>query len=418
MPETDNPALDAMPHPDSIEPGLNEDERYRLMAPALARVVLRHHNNYHDFGVPKADDEAVEAAEELDHKLSRRYNSSFAPSELAPGTPEEFEYRREVYDARMRWFEERGIDARPTLHAVHIVNLTTEDDLPGYRFQLPNHEDHPLLRMWNMSWTADEDAHAIVMRRDAEASGSINDYVEYERQRSTYIYNETSVDIRNMTHGLVYPMQQELGTWYPHTMYGVLGGPLAEQVHDKVAADEVRHYIAYRDLVKADMHLAVESGDQDYIDHVAATMVHTLHTANFAMPAEGRMENFRRLSALIAFSGIYDVTSIRSMSRRVVKEIDFEEFAKHVKDEHVKAAIDEFLLDIQEDSPGNTKMKQELEAIRDRKLNRVKEGQLRPLIVGHTVEVHTRNPDRSKPPESGEYIDDDNPKEKVKVIAA
>ena len=432
-------ALEQMPHPEEFQPEMDEFERAQLLEPTLARVVLRHHRGFHDFGVPKDDREAIEAATELGVRLSEGYPSSYLPSELVPADPELTAERRRQFDERMGWFEEHGVDARSIARALQLVNILTEDNIEGYRHQLPDDKGLPMLFLWNHSWVADEKHHGIVMQRDAEATGSLwvprregeedsdrpatpeEAYADYERRRATYVYNETSVDLQARTEGRVYPAQQELNTWDPHSSFAVIAGGDSLKTHNTVASDEMRHYAGYRDQIIAELQLALDTEDPEYINYVAAYFIRTLAPKNFEMPAKGRMPEYDTLSKTIMNSGVFDPSSIRASSRKVVKDTGFGDFLENVSDPLVRAAGEEFLEDIQEDSPKAQKGERVLGLVRERKIRDAeKAGELRPFIDGMTVHIHRPSIDGIKPelPEGILEGDDVDPNDRVKIIAA
>jgi acyl-[acyl-carrier-protein] desaturase len=179
-----------------------------------------------------------------------------------------------------------------------LVNLLTEDNLPGYhRAIAENLGFDGAWGFWVNRWTAEENRHGIVIRDYLTVTRAI-DPVVLERARMAHLQVGYQTAHGNcMLHNTIYVSFQELATRVSHRNTGkVSGDPLCEQMMARVAADENLHMLFYRNVIGAAFDLAPDQTMQ------AVTKV----VKEFQMPGN-TIENFTRKSVAIAQAGIYDL---------------------------------------------------------------------------------------------------------------
>ena len=179
-----------------------------------------------------------------------------------------------------------------------FVNLLTEDNLPYYFATI----DRVFTRNsawweWSRRWTAEEGRHSIVIRDYLTVTRTI-DPVSLERARMAQVSRaevpeyttEQPIDC------LVYVALQELATRISHHNTGkVVEDPVGYEIMKRVASDENRHYLFYRDLASA----ALE------IDPSGTMMAIERQVRDFEMPGTGIVD-FETHARAIAKAGIYD----------------------------------------------------------------------------------------------------------------
>lgn len=385
-------------NPFSYEPRMPEEERLRQLAPAAARLILAHHKkDYKTLG----DQEAVDTVDNLDVELSKFYKPRWTPTELISYDQEERAYLLEQYDAKMAWYEQNGIDARPTLSTALYVHILTEDNLPAYAYLVRAPQYGRPFMVWNKGWIAEEDFHGVVLRDLAISTRAI-DIENYEQSRPTQLYVGTAIKLDGFTPIHAYPAIQEIATYHPHNRVGLLMGDVGQKVHLKVSGDEIRHHRYYSGVVAADVQLAMESNDPGYIHHVASVLARTLHPSLFEMPGKEGIIDYRRDAHAIAVSGIFDIVLLRKMARQMAHDIKLHQLAEQVTDPAVGAAVETLFEDLSPDGEYAQKQEKDLARARDRVMERVKEGQLRPLILGRTAILEVKDPDYELSKENGE----------------
>jgi acyl-[acyl-carrier-protein] desaturase len=179
-----------------------------------------------------------------------------------------------------------------------IVNLLTEDNLPGYHRAIAEvFGREGAWGTWVNRWTAEENRHGIVIRDYLTVTRAV-DPEALERARMHHM--EVGYEATHGTsflHGAAYVAFQELATRVAHRNTGKASGdPLCEQMMARVAADENLHMIFYRNLLAATLDLAPNATMRAITDVVKA----------FEMPGAG-IEGFLRKSVVIANAGIYDL---------------------------------------------------------------------------------------------------------------
>ncbi|MFF5259135.1 acyl-ACP desaturase [Actinomadura viridis] len=187
-----------------------------------------------------------------------------------------------------------GEEARESL----IVNLLTEDNLPGYHRAIAEVFGRDgAWGTWVNRWTAEENRHGIVIRDYLTVTRAV-DPVALERARMHHM--EEGYEATHGTsflHGAAYVSFQELATRVAHRNTGkVSGDPVCERMLTRVAADENLHMIFYRNLLAAALEIAPNETMRAITDVVK----------DFQMPGHG-IEGFLRKSVIIANAGIYDL---------------------------------------------------------------------------------------------------------------
>jgi acyl-[acyl-carrier-protein] desaturase len=179
-----------------------------------------------------------------------------------------------------------------------LVNLLTEDNLPGYHFALRSvfGQDGPY-GYWTNRWTAEENRHGIVIRDYLTVTRAI-DPVALERARMAHLQVGYAMPYgADMLRGATYVAFQELATRISHRNTGrASGDPLCEQMMARVAKDENLHMIFYRNFIGA----AFEAAPSQALKAVADVVT------TFEMPGN-TIDGFLRKSVQIANAGIYDL---------------------------------------------------------------------------------------------------------------
>ncbi|GAB3653234.1 acyl-ACP desaturase [Actinocorallia lasiicapitis] len=186
----------------------------------------------------------------------------------------------------------------PAAREALLVNLLTEDNLPGYHAAIGRIMGRDgAWGQWVNRWTAEENRHGIVIRDFLTVTRAI-DPVLLERARMQHMeigYEPDHGD--KVLHGVAYVSFQELATRVSHRNTGKASGDdLCEQMMQRVAADENLHMIFYRNLLEA----AIE------VDPNAAMRAITDVVKGFQMPGY-TIDGFLRKSVAIANAGIYDL---------------------------------------------------------------------------------------------------------------
>jgi acyl-[acyl-carrier-protein] desaturase len=179
-----------------------------------------------------------------------------------------------------------------------IVNLLTEDNLPGYHREIATLFGRDgAWGTWVDRWTAEENRHGIVIRDYLTVTRAV-DPVALERARMRHMgcgYDADHGD--KMLHALAYVSFQELATRVSHRNTGKASGdPVCERLLTRVAADENLHMLFYRNLLAAAFELAPDEAMRAVTDVVV----------NFQMPGH-TIDGFLRKSVAIANAGIYDL---------------------------------------------------------------------------------------------------------------
>jgi acyl-[acyl-carrier-protein] desaturase len=177
-----------------------------------------------------------------------------------------------------------------------FVNLLTEDNLPYYfRTIEAMFGRHSTWGEWSRRWTAEEGRHSIVIRDYLTVTRAI-DPVALERARMAQVSCGQVPEPETPHDGLVYVALQELATRIAHHNTGKLvDDPVGYEIMKRVASDENRHYLFYRDLAAA----AIE------VDPSGMVIAIEQQVREFEMPGTGIVD-FETHARSIARAGIYD----------------------------------------------------------------------------------------------------------------
>jgi acyl-[acyl-carrier-protein] desaturase len=199
------------------------------------------------------------------------------------------------FEADYEWSPEE-VDLPDEVRSSLFVNLLTEDNLPYYF--------RTIERMfgagstwgeWARRWTAEEGRHSIVIRDYLTVTRAI-DPVALERARMAQVQCGQVPEPETALDGFAYVALQELATRIAHHNTGKLVEDRAGyEVMKKVASDENRHHLFYRDLVSAALEVD-PSGMVCAIERQVRT---------FEMPGTGIID-FEVHAKAIAKAGIYD----------------------------------------------------------------------------------------------------------------
>ncbi len=177
-----------------------------------------------------------------------------------------------------------------------FVNLLTEDNLPYYFRTIERmFGADSVWGTWARRWTAEEGRHSIVIRDYLTVTRAI-DPVQLERARMAQVECGEVPEPETPQDGFAYVALQELATRIAHHNTGkLLTDKAGYDVMKKVASDENRHYLFYRDMVSA----ALE------VDPSGMVVAIERQVRNFEMPGTGIMD-FEAHAKAIAKAGIYD----------------------------------------------------------------------------------------------------------------
>ncbi|HET8620957.1 MAG TPA: acyl-ACP desaturase [Acidimicrobiales bacterium] len=177
-----------------------------------------------------------------------------------------------------------------------FVNLLTEDNLPYYFRTIESMFGRDSAwGEWSRRWTAEEGRHSIVIRDYLTVTRAI-DPVALERARMAQVSCGQVPEPETPHEGLVYVALQELATRIAHHNTGKLvDDPAGYEIMKRVASDENRHHLFYRDLAAA----AIE------VDPSGMVVAIEQQVREFEMPGTGIID-FETHARSIARAGIYD----------------------------------------------------------------------------------------------------------------
>lgn len=227
------------------------------------------------------------AARLLDRHLAQ--SKEWFPHTLVPYS------RGRDFEPDYEWSpEEAGVPAE--VRSSLFVNLLTEDNLPYYFRTIESmFGRESAWGEWSRRWTAEEARHSIVLREYLTVTRAI-DPVELERARMAQMSCGQVPEPDTPQDGLVYVSLQELATRIAHLNTGKLvGDRVAYDIMKRVASDENRHHLFYRDLTAA----ALE------VDPSGMVIAMERQVREFEMPGTGIVD-FDRHARAIAKAGIYD----------------------------------------------------------------------------------------------------------------
>jgi acyl-[acyl-carrier-protein] desaturase len=177
-----------------------------------------------------------------------------------------------------------------------FVNLLTEDNLPYYFRTIESMFGRDSAwGEWARRWTAEEGRHSIVIRDYLTITRAL-DPVALERARMAQVCTGQVPEPDDPRDGFVYVALQELATRISHHNTGKrLDDKVGYELMKKVASDENRHYLFYRDLCTA----AIE------LDPSGMVLAIERQVRTFEMPGTGIVD-FDAHARAIAKAGIYD----------------------------------------------------------------------------------------------------------------
>lgn len=231
---------------------------------------------------------APEAERLLERHLSR--SKEWFPHELVPWDQAEGLQAGEAWDPEQ-------FPMSDAVRRALVVNLLTEDNLPYYYSAIDDHfGDDGAWGAWNRRWTAEEGRHSIVIRDYLTVTRAV-DPVALERGRMHQVCYGFHQPIAGPAECLVYVALQELATRIAHFNTGkMMGDPAGQEVMARVAKDENLHFLFYRDMTTAGLH----------IDPSGMVIAMERQVKNFEMPGTG-IEGFSAHAKAIAKAGIYDL---------------------------------------------------------------------------------------------------------------
>jgi acyl-[acyl-carrier-protein] desaturase len=190
-----------------------------------------------------------------------------------------------------------GSEITDAVRSSLLVNLLTEDNLPYYFRSIETiFGADGAWGTWARRWTAEEGRHSMVIYGYLMVTRAI-DPVALERSRMCQVSSGISPDPASPLHAFIYLTMQELATRIAHRNTGnLLGDTAGYDVMMRVASDENRHHLFYRDLSSAAFELAPDEMMVAVADEAA----------RFEMPGTG-IPDFSRHASAIAKAGIYDL---------------------------------------------------------------------------------------------------------------
>ena len=185
-----------------------------------------------------------------------------------------------------------------------VQNLLTEDNLPSYHREIAmNFGMDGAWGQWVNRWTAEENRHGIALRDYLVVTRAV-DPVALEELRLEQVTRGFSpgqnqqgdLFAESLFDSVIYVSFQELATRVSHRNTGkACNEPIADQLLQRVSADENLHMIFYRDVTEAGLEIAPNQA------------MKSLHRVlrNFKMPGF-TVPEFRRKAVIIAVGGVYD----------------------------------------------------------------------------------------------------------------
>jgi acyl-[acyl-carrier-protein] desaturase len=227
------------------------------------------------------------AAQLLDRHLAT--SKEWFPHELVPWG------RGRDFEAGYEWSADE-VELSPEVRSSLFVNLLTEDNLPYYFRTIEQMFGRDSAwGVWARRWTAEEGRHSIVIRDYLTVTRAL-DPVALERARMAQVECGEVPEPGTPHDGFAYVALQELATRIAHHNTGkLLEDRAGYEVMKRVASDENRHHLFYRDLVTA----ALE------VDPSGMVCALERQVRTFEMPGTGIVD-FEQHAKAIAKAGIYD----------------------------------------------------------------------------------------------------------------
>jgi acyl-[acyl-carrier-protein] desaturase len=185
----------------------------------------------------------------------------------------------------------------PVARTALVVNLLTEDNLPGYhRVISKSFGRDSVWGAWVDRWTAEEGRHGIALRDYLLVTRAV-DPVQLERERMQHMGGGFELEKDEMLRSIAYVSFQELATRISHRNTGrYTEDPACEQLLARIAQDENLHMIFYRNLLQGAFEVAPDQTLEAVRDVVES----------FQMPGH-TIQDFGRRSVQMAMAGIYDL---------------------------------------------------------------------------------------------------------------
>jgi len=227
------------------------------------------------------------AAELLDRHI--KSSKEWFPHALVPWS------RGRDFEPDYEWSPDE-VDLPSEVRSSLFVNLLTEDNLPYYFRTIERMFGRDSAwGEWSRRWTAEEGRHSIVIRDYLTVTRAI-DPVALERARMAQVQCGQVPEPETAYDGFAYVALQELATRIAHHNTGKLVNDKAGyDVMRKVASDENRHHLFYRDLVSKALEIAPSE--------MLIAIERQVRT--FEMPGTGIID-FAAHAKAIAKAGIYD----------------------------------------------------------------------------------------------------------------
>ncbi len=205
------------------------------------------------------------------------------------------------------------IAAIPSTHkAALVLNLLTEDGLPHFHRLVATHlGDEGAWASWNGVWTAEENRHGNALDAYALMTGIV-DRLELDRMKHAYIRNGFYPSWQHDPYQLLaYTSLQEYATQMSHSnLSRVLSAtePVLANILNKIAKDETRHYVFYREVFRRILGIAP--------DEALVSLYAVMRT--FAMPGNA-MPNFNELALIQERAGIFTSNDYRTIVEQLIK---------------------------------------------------------------------------------------------------
>jgi acyl-[acyl-carrier-protein] desaturase len=203
--------------------------------------------------------------------------------------------RGQDFEADYEWSADE-VQLAPEVRSSLFVNLLTEDNLPYYFRTIERMFGRDSAwGVWARRWTAEEGRHSIVIRDYLTVTRAI-DPVALERARMAQVECGEVPEPETPHDGFAYVALQELATRIAHHNTGkLLDDKAGYEVMKKVASDENRHHLFYRDLVTEALK----------VDPSGMMVALERQVRTFEMPGTGIID-FEVHAKAIAKAGIYD----------------------------------------------------------------------------------------------------------------
>ncbi|GAA1970648.1 acyl-ACP desaturase [Kitasatospora viridis] len=178
-----------------------------------------------------------------------------------------------------------------------VVNLLTEDNLPGYHFAIAQFGQDGAWGTWVNRWTAEEARHGTALRDYLLVTRTVDPRALELARMAHMTGGYQRPDGFSALHAIAYAAFQELATRISHRNTGLHSeDPVCDGLLARIAADENLHMLFYRNLVAAAFEIAPDTAMRAVADVVIG----------FEMPGS-TIKDFGRKSAQIAMAGIYDL---------------------------------------------------------------------------------------------------------------